>query len=471
MLRFDPDNLAEWGQGRWGMKPQSKINGFSIDTRNLGAGQLFVAIKDKRDGHDFIQQAKDFGAVGALVNRWNNEVDIPQLKTANSLFSFQEIARNHRNQFDGEVVGITGSCGKTSTKEILKILLGESETLSTRGNLNNHLGVPLTLLEIDPDIHRYAVVEAGINKPGEMSQLANMISPDYAIITMVGQSHLDGLGSVENVAEEKSEIFNVSNKSTKVFFPESCLGFSAFQEKALEGRDYIILKSGKPNESKIRENEAYFEFRTETETNGDSSTLRLWRHESPFFSIRLESISPGMASNMALALLTASQMGIDDQDLFERLPQYRPSTLRGKTLQGRGNKYFVDCYNANPSSMLDSLQFFRDSNSNLRKLYVIGGMEELGQNEKDLHIAVGTSLDLGPQDLVILVGEKAAWMAEGILENKGKEEQVILISDKENAISIIEDFEGALFFKGSRSSQLETLVPSWAVDPEEKDLK
>ena len=123
---------------------------------------MFVAIKDKRDGHDFIQQAKDFGAVGALVNRWNNEVDIPQLKTANSLFSFQEIARNHRNQFDGEVVGITGSCGKTSTKEILKILLGESETLSTRGNLNNHLGVPLTLLEIDPDIHRYAV-KATIN--------------------------------------------------------------------------------------------------------------------------------------------------------------------------------------------------------------------------------------------------------------------------------------------------------------------
>ena len=112
-----------------------------------------------------------------MVRRWVSEVDFPQLRTTDSLISFQNIARNHREKFGGKVIGVTGSCGKTSTKEILRILLGEDCTLCTRGNLNNHLGVPLTLLEIDPDIHRYAVVEAGINQPGEMILTDNFFIP------------------------------------------------------------------------------------------------------------------------------------------------------------------------------------------------------------------------------------------------------------------------------------------------------
>jgi UDP-N-acetylmuramoyl-tripeptide--D-alanyl-D-alanine ligase len=466
MLRFDPNNLAQWGKGRWEIKPSQNISGFSIDSRNLGRGQLFVALKDKRDGHDFVQQAKDSGAAGALVSRWVSEVDFPQLKTADSLLSFQNIARNHRDKFEGKVVGVTGSCGKTSTKEILRILLGEDCTLSTRGNLNNHLGVPLTLLEIDPDLHRYAVVEAGINQPGEMEQLVSMISPDYAVVTLIGHSHLEGLGSLEKVAEEKSRIFGDIKRSSKVVFPESCQAFPSFGQAALDSRDFIVLKRGRPTNDKVGSQEAYFDFRTETETNGDSATLWLWRHESPLFSLSVPPVSVGMASNMALSLLVASDMGVNDNDLFERLPQYRPSTLRGKTLQGRGNKYFVDCYNANPSSMVDSIRFFMNANPSQNKLYVLGGMEELGEQEKDLHRGVGKSLKLGTGDLVILIGQKAAWMADGILENQATEDQIILLEEKDSAIPIVEDFKGALFFKGSRSSQLETLVPTWATDLE-----
>lgn len=466
MLRFDPDNLAQWGKGRWEIKPTQNISGFSIDSRNLGGGQLFVALKDKRDGHDFVQEAKDAGAAGALVSRWVSEVDFPQLRTTDSLLSFQNIARKHREEFGGKVIGVTGSCGKTSTKEILRILLGEDCTLCTRGNLNNHLGVPLTLLEIDPDIHRYAVVEAGINQPGEMEELERMIRPDYAVVTLVGHSHLEGLGSLQKVAEEKSRIFGDIKGASKVVFPESCQAFPSFGKEALDGRDFIVLKRGKPSNDKVGSQEAYFDFRTETETNGDSTTLWLWRHESPLFSISLPPVSVGMASNMALSLLVASDMGVNDNDLFERLPQYRPSTLRGKTLQGRGNKYFVDCYNANPSSMTDSISFFKESTRNEPKLFVLGGMEELGESEIELHHEVGASIVLQSGDLVILIGEKAAWMARGILENGAKEDQVAVLQNKEDAVAIIEDFNGAVFFKGSRSSQLESLLPSWAVEVE-----
>ena len=170
-----------------------------------------------------------------------------------------------------------------------------------------------------------------------------------------------------------------------------------------------------------------------------------------------------MGSNLALALLAAMELGITEKDFFERLPQYAPSTMRGKVLSGRGRAYYVDCYNANPTSMRDSLSFFSESQNGCPKLYVMGGMEELGESEIQLHQSVGQSISLKSKDLVILIGEKAGWMSDGILKNGASTEQVVLLQNKEDARSIIEDFDGSVLFKGSRSSRLESLVPEWAV--------
>ena len=142
---FDPEKLAKWSSGEWNKIPENPIAGFSIDSRSINTGEIFVAIRGDRDGHDFIKSAANHGANGGVVDRLKTDVSIPQLLVEDTLQAFHDIAHNHRLSFDGPVVGVTGSCGKTSTKDTLGLLLGKENTHTTSGNLNNHLGVLLFL--------------------------------------------------------------------------------------------------------------------------------------------------------------------------------------------------------------------------------------------------------------------------------------------------------------------------------------
>jgi UDP-N-acetylmuramoyl-tripeptide--D-alanyl-D-alanine ligase len=466
MPSFDSDSLAEWSGGGWKSKPNGLISGFSIDSRSIREGEMFVAIEAERDGHDFLEKAAEKGARAALVKKVDLGVSLPQLVVEDTLSAFHRIARGHRKNFNGSVVGITGSCGKTSTKDTLGLLMGRDRTLSTEGNLNNHLGVPLTVLRMNDDTHRFAVVEAGINGIGEMSMLARTISPDLVIVTLVGHSHLEGLGSVENVAREKAMLFDSLESDPLVLFPEDCLPYDLFSKKSETGENYLVLKEGKPPREP-RRNEAFYSIWTETNKNGGSWMLGLWRHGSPFLSLPLPAVSAGMARNVALAVLAAFELGVSVQEISDRLPQYRPSALRGTRFQGRGRTYFLDCYNANPSSMKDSIEFFSTQCPNVPKLYVLGGMEELGDDGPRLHEEVGRSISVDQKDRIILIGEKAAWMAEGILDTGAGDDQVLVFPQVEDAVALVEDFDGAVLFKGSRLNRLESLLPTWAVDERE----
>ena len=466
---FDPNLLAEWAKGEWKEKPKEPIKGFSIDSRTVSEGELFVAIEAQRDGHDFLDSACENGAGASLVNRVDLTVPMPQLVVSDTLSSFQGIARSHRRTFEGSVIGVTGSCGKTSTKDTLGLIMGKETTLATEGNLNNHLGVPLTILRMSNDSHKYAVVEAGINQSGEMSMLAQTISPELVIVTLVGHSHLEGLGSVENVAKEKAMLFEDSPANPLVLFPEDCLSFDSFLQKHQSGENHIVLKEGKPPHSP-RSSEAFYSIWTETNKNGDSMSLGLWRHGSPFISFPLPTVSEGMARNVALAVLAACELGVSVQEISERLPQYRPSALRGRRLQGRGRTYFVDCYNANPASMKDSIEYFISQCRGLPKLFVLGGMEELGDDGPLLHRKVASGISVEGHDAFILMGEKASWMAEGLLESGAREEQVMVLSDLDDARPFVEDFDGSVLFKGSRLNELEQLLPAWAVDQENLEI-
>ena len=157
---FDPEILASWSEGEWNTPPSGEVSGFSMDTRKLRRGDLFVALKAARDGHDYIQDAEANGAKAALVERFVAGVELPQLRVPDTGDAFLRISRNHRMSFPGKVVGITGSCGKTSTKDTLQLLLSQETCLATEGNFNNLIGVPLTLLRLDSDLHERAVVEA-----------------------------------------------------------------------------------------------------------------------------------------------------------------------------------------------------------------------------------------------------------------------------------------------------------------------
>ncbi|MFP6886123.1 MAG: Mur ligase family protein [Opitutales bacterium] len=444
------------------------MSGFCQDSRRLCSGDMFVAVRAERDGHDFIRQAAVAGASAALVERYVRETDLPQLKAKDAGEAFLRIARGHRMRFPGKVVGITGSCGKTSTKDALQLLLGRDTCLATEGNFNNLLGVPLTLLRLEPELHKRAVVEAGINQPGEMERLARAIAPDLALVTMVGPSHLEGLGAEEKVASEKARLIRDAESVSTAIFPEDCLRFDAFREILQGEAETLVLKRGNPQEEPPH-GIVYFNTSTETNEVGDAASLWLKRRGYPALAFCLPLVSEGMASNCALAVTAALELGISTEEISERLPLLQPSALRGKRLRGRGNLYYLDCYNANPTSMLDTLRFFQRLAGEVPKLYALGGMEELGEDGPRLHRETGAKLHLDSTDRVLLVGEKASWMREGILSAGADEGAVNVTQDIEEARGIVADFEGAVLLKGSRVNALETLVPEWAIDEENAD--
>ena len=248
--------------------------------------------------------------------------------------------------------------GKTSTKDILGLLLGNEDTYLTEGNFNNHLGVPLSLLGIDSKIHRFAVIEAGINQVGEMQNLAEMILPNLVVITNIGSSHLEGLGSEEGVAAEKSKLFSRHSSLNKVIFPSECLRFKEFSEfYASAPESCIVLRSGSPDKHKKKSSDAFYEFRTETNTTGNSFSLRLWRDGFPVMNFTASHLKwNGLQYG---SIIVGSHGAWNFPGAFIRTPApIFTSALRGRTLRGRGCTYFVDCYNANPTSMKDSIQFF-----------------------------------------------------------------------------------------------------------------
>ena len=449
MPTFAAAQLATWTGGTWSPFPGTAITGFNQDTRTLGAGEVFVALKtEKRDGHDFLGEARARGAAAALVARSVAGEALPQLVVADPLGAFQRIAREHRREFHGTVVGITGSVGKTSTKDLLSLLLGGApEVLATSGNLNNHIGVPLTLTRLDPARHRAAVVEAGINSPGEMLPLADMIEPDHAIVTLVAPAHLEKLASLDGVAAEKVTLLLGVRRGGLQVFPVSCWKHLAFHDLA----NPLILVPENEGMTRVTGRTVKFNVfhrpeRTELRLDGRRAFI-------------LRRVSSGMAQNTALALALASELGVDDATLQTRLETWAPSKWRGELRRSGEATVYCDFYNANPASMTDAIDAFNGSvRPELPRLYVIGCMEELGPESADYHRLFARTLLLRPGDHLLAIGDQAAALREGLLENGNDPAQVDVITDLAPVRERLAGFAGAVFLKGSRRYQLETVL-------------
>jgi UDP-N-acetylmuramoyl-tripeptide--D-alanyl-D-alanine ligase len=447
MPSFAPEKLATWTGGSWTRIPGGLLTGFNQDTRTLSAGQVFVAIRgDRRDGHDFLNEAQSGGAVAALTGREVAGTTLPQLVTADPLAAFQRIAREHRREFHGTVVGVTGSVGKTSTKDLLALLLGGSpDVLATEGNLNNHLGVPLTLTRLDA-VHRAAVIEAGISIPGEMAGLAGMIEPDHSVVTLVAPAHLEKLGSLEGVAAEKSRLPAANQPGGLAVFPASCLAYESFRALA---NPLVLLPEGEKAATAARTVKFGVFHRPE-------------RTEISFEGRRrfvLRRVSGGMAQNAALALALASELGVKDIALQARLEQWQPSKWRGELRQSGEATVYCDFYNANPASMTDAIDAFHAAvGGDLPRLYVLGSMEELGPDSANYHRQVGRLIHLRRGDFLITLGSQAAALREGLLENGNDPAQVAVVAGVAPVRERLAGFKGAVFLKGSRRYQLETVL-------------
>ncbi len=476
MPEFDPQVLAEWSGGVWRNGAPGRVAGFCHDSRRVRPGELFVALSAEfRDGHAFLEDARARGASGALVDRPVPDSSLPQLVADDSPGALWRIAARHRERFAGPLIGITGSCGKTSTKELLAELMAfRGPVFRTPGNFNNHLGVPLALLGIDPGYHAVAVIEAGINLPGEMEPLARLIRPDHALVTNVAPVHLEGLKDLDTIAGNKARLPAAVAADGFVVFPEYCQAFEPFRQlrsRVIPMRDDAAEPSAGrrfldrflPPAPAERSPECTV-YRRETTDETRLELRRPGQTEGAAFSIR--TVSAGMAENVALALLMAQCLGASTADLQKGLAAWRPAAFRGQVVSGEGGLRYLDCYNSNPVALVDALEAFdRLAPPGSPRLYVLGDMAELGPESDRFHRETMRFLALGSEDFAFLIGAGAPVMGEGLRMAGRAPEQWAVARDVEAVRKRVRAFRGSLFVKGSRRCRLERLVEESAVEP------
>ena len=462
MAHLDPNEAAEIAHGRWANRqPASALTSFAIDTRRIRPGETFVALKSERsDGHAFLRQACHYRAAAALVEQADLDVPLPQLVVGDSLEALQSLAGAWRSRFSSPVIGITGSNGKTTVKEMLGKVMG-TQWFRTKGNYNNHIGVPLSLLEMDARSHAGAILEAGINGRGEMLKLGRMIRPDHAIITSVGPSHLEGLGDLEGVAREKSILAALVRPGGMVCIPAGLLRYAPFRELPETVSVHALLRDGEALDPgwRLPPNVTIYHYKWTEDVHPRGAGILETRDPATPGHFSFQAGSAGMVSNLALVVHMGLQLGVPASTLQACLDGWRPFHQRGEILRQGPTTYYVDCYNANPASLVDSLQRFRALFPDQRHAYVIGTMNELGEDSGEWHRRTARDLDLQDGAPVYLVGPHAGDLAEG-LHGQGLEPQRIRPGeDREDLRRELQGFDGAVFLKGSRTIGLEGLLP------------
>lgn len=447
MPTFSTADLAAWSGGRWTVAPRAVVTGFGTDTRALRAGDVFVAVRtERRDGHDFLEAARSQGAACALVERPVAD-DLPQLVVDDSLAALRRLAARWRANFPGCVIGVTGSVGKTSTKEMLAALLGV-EAFVTEANLNNLIGVPLMLLRVEPGLHRFAVIEAGMSVPGELGLSAAVIRPDLTIVTNVAAVHLEGVGSLAGIAREKATLVAELAPGGRGIIPAELLVWPEFAVHAARCIAVQFEGEAAPAVAPARLVRASFL----TDARGQRSLVL----DGEVFP--LAPISDGLARNAALALVAALESGRPSAELAAVTAKWIPPAGRGSVHVEGDRTFYVDCYNSSPASLLDSACAF-DRLSRVAaspRLFLLGGMAELGPTSAQLHRDCGAQLPLRSGDHVVVFGGESAALLQGVALLGVK---LSVATSVEDAAARIAAHRGFVFLKGSRSFALERCLP------------
>lgn len=422
--------------------PDVEICGVEKDNRSIKTGDLFVAIRgEKFDGHNFAASAVENGAVAVLCER-ELEVGVPCLVVEDSIRGLQAIARGYRAEFSPKVVGVTGSVGKTTTKEMIASVLSEKyNTLKTEGNLNNEIGLPFTVLNLNKN-HEAAVIEMGMNHFGEISRLTRIASPDIAVISAIGESHIEFLGSKEGILKAKLEILE---------------GLSDDGTVILNGDDeYLISLKGKlPFKTiyyGITNNESDI-FATAKSVSLNEIIFTVRGTEN--FEFKINCGGEHNLKNALAAVAVGRELGLSNEEIARGLDKFENTGMRQKIIKKDGRTIINDCYNANPDSMRASLKLLSDIEG--RKIAVIADMLELGESSKDAHTELGR-LAADMADIIFVTGN----MRECVKAGAGDAE-IYVFEDVASLCAKLKEIwtEGdTVLVKASRGMRLERVVES-----------
>jgi UDP-N-acetylmuramoyl-tripeptide--D-alanyl-D-alanine ligase len=449
---------AVGGRAGAGLDPVARLAGVSIDSRTVRGGELFIAIHGpSHDGHDYVASALERGALAAVVaqsqiGRYTEPVRSRCIAVADTFGALKQFARAVRDGWGGKIAGVTGSVGKTTTKEILAALLGTRfRILKSEGNFNNEYGLPLTLFHLD-QTHQAAVLEMGMSRRGELSRLAEIARPDVGVVTRVAPAHLEFFASVEEIALAKRELIEGLNgrESVAVLNADDPLvaGFAGYAPGQ-------VLTYGITNAA---------DFRAESieERGALGSTFVLAQGGK---RVRLELALAGrhVISNALGACAAASVWGIDAAESQEVLRNLRAPAMRGELLRfSNGAALINDSYNSSPAALHAMIAVLATTPDYRRRILVAGEMRELGPASAELHREAGSfAAKTGKIDLVIGVAGDAAQIVEGALAAGLSKRQTKFFASSEEAAKLLSEFiaPGDLaLVKGSRGVRMERIV-------------
>ena len=440
----------------------------SIDSRNCPKDAMFIGIKGANfDGNTFVEKALEQGCKYAITDNPEIGVGNPNIiHVEDSLKTLQDLAHYHRMMFDIPVIGITGTNGKTTSKELISTVLSkEYNVLYTQGNLNNHIGVPLTLLRLNRS-HNIAVVEMGANHPKEIEFLCKIARPNYGIITNVGKAHLEGFGSFEGVKKTKGELYDfIKSVDGKIFLhadnPHLCEMVNSGTEPvevSMTAGNNVTEFANALETIKYGESEENFVsgsilsctpyINVELRLNGNASG------EKTSYKIETNLIGDYNLSNILSAACIGRYFGVMDEEIVSALQEYTPTNNRSQCTRTEKNTLIVDAYNANPTSMEAALKNFSKIETTSGKVLILGDMKELGEDSEAEHNKVLALIKSLGFTKAYFVGSEFAKVADSEF------------ACFENVESLAEYFsqnpisDSTILIKGSNSTRLTKIVDS-----------
>lgn len=413
--------------------------GVETDTRKIQKGSLFFCLKGANfDGNTFAEEAIKSGALAAVIDNPDYQIEGKTYLVEDVLKTLQDLARYHRNHFQLPIIGITGSNGKTTSKELISATLStQFKVHFTQGNLNNHIGVPLTLLQLD-ESHEIAVIEMGANKPGDIKELVEIALPTHGIITNIGRAHLEGFKSLEGVIKTKTELFDFVAENKGHLFANK--------------QDEIIM-------SKLPTSTQNHFYNDPSELHGEILSL------TPFVNMNWSEpdyTSPTIQTNLVgeynfinflAAIRIGRFFGISAENCNKAISAYQPTNNRSQVTKTDKNTLIVDCYNANPTSMRSALSSFAKID-NHAKIFILGDMREMGDDAPMVHEeVVQQTIDLRLSGFFI---------GEEFLKFKGTHPNAIFLKSTDPLIEHFTNNPPAdllILLKGSRGISLEKVIP------------
>ena len=421
-----------------------EISEFSIDTRSIKKGEVYIAIEGPNfDGHDFIEDAEKKGARALIVSREVSSI-LPFIVVNNTLDFMETIAVHNRSSFNGNVIGITGTNGKTTSKQILSSLLSQiHKTHKTDGNKNNHIGVPFSMLNME-NLYESSVIEIGTSQVGEIKNLTNLVKPNVAAITNVSSGHLQGLRDTDSIAEEKGDILKFYDSKGIAVLPRDSSYFKFWCSKT-NGKKVVSFGIHEDSDFKVMNPSI------DIENNLTSFQLM---HDGLIEECSINGVGIHNTLNAAMGLAICSVIGIDISEVKEALYKVNFPKRRLSIHKSIANSILVDdSYNSNPASMKRSIDLIASMN-NYKKICLFGGMKELAEGSSSLHLDV-YEYAKDKVDYFHCIGEE--W---NVIEDSDNTNFKIFSSHEElfESVKDLINVDTVTLVKGSRSTRMDIVA-------------